>query len=490
MKFRGIILRSGKGTVFVSGALIAAAFALRWTTSLSVVSNVLMTSAAVVAGLPIAAKAIGAIRVRHVSIDLLVAVAAVGALFIGSYWEAAAVTFLFDIGGYLETRTMARTRSVIRGLLDLAPLRAVVMRNGMQEVVAVGDLAVGETILVKPGSKVSVDGIVVSGESPIDESAITGESYPRTKRPGDEVYAGTFNQSGLLTVRVTGAGVDTTLGRIIRRVEEAQESKAPVQRFMERFSRWYTPIIITLSFLVFALTRDVGFALTVLVVGCPGALVLSTPVSVIAAIGGAARKGILMKGGAHLEESGRINAIAFDKTGTLTEGKPEVIDVRVLTESRQIPFFEDEANSDDAPEHRVMRWAAVAESGSEHPLAAAFLRKATLHGTVPTPERADALPGRGIRATYSGKTILVGSRRLMHESGVCLSPAPMPSPPPAPHMPDRPPGAPSIGQSNLRGNPGLPAAGCAAFRTPKIPHSSTREDDASRCHGAVMSMPY
>ncbi len=422
--FVGMILRSGKDTAVVSGVLIAAALVLRWAPSLSVVSNVLMIGAAVVAGLPIAAKALAAIRSRHVSIDLLVTVAAVGALTIGNYWEAAAVTFLFDIGGYLEARTMARTRRVISGLLDLAPLRAVVLRNGIQEVVEVAEVSVGETILAKPGSKVAVDGIVTAGESTIDESAITGESYPCTKKPGDEVYAGTFNQGGLLTVRVTGAGVDTTLARIIRRVEEAQESKAPTQRFIERFSRWYTPLIITLSLLVLAVTKNVEFALTMLVIGCPGALVLSTPVSVIAAIGGAARSGILMKGGAHLEESGRINAIAFDKTGTLTEGRPEVVDVKLLVEPDRVPFFEAEANTDSAPEHRAIRWAAVAESGSEHPLAAAILRKAKMLGSVPTPKTANALPGRGISATYSGKSILVGSSRLMRESNVCLSQTP------------------------------------------------------------------
>ena len=421
MKLARIVLRSSRGTVFISGGLIAAAFALRWMASLSVVSNLFMVGAAVVAGLPIAAKAVSAIRTRHVSIDLLVTVAAAGALLIANYWEAAAVTFLFDLGGYLEARTMARTRGVIRGLLDLAPLRAVVVRNGVQEIVEVTEVSVGETILVKPGSKVAVDGVVIAGESTIDESAITGESYPRRKCQADEVYAGTFNQSGLLTVRVTGAGLDTTLARIIRRVEEAQEAKAPTQQFMERFSRWYTPLIISLSLLILVATRNFELALTVLVIGCPGALVLSTPVSVIAAIGGAARRGILMKGGTHLEESGRINAVAFDKTGTLTEGKPEVIDVLVLSELARIPLMDDRVDAEDTPELRAVRWAAIAENGSEHPLAAAILRKAALLGTVPIPEQAEAIPGRGIRATFSGKTILVGSQRFMQESNVSVS---------------------------------------------------------------------
>lgn len=423
------IWRGGKATLVASGALVAAGFGLRWTTSLFAVSAAFMIGAAVVAGMPVAAKAVNSLRARHVSIDLLVTVAAIGAMVIGNYWEAAAVTFLFNLGGYLEARTMSRTRSVIRGLLDLAPLQAVLVRDGGQETVSAATLSVGDQILVKPGSKVPADGEVTSGESTIDQSAITGESYPSRKRPADQVFAGTVNQGGLLSVRVTGAGSDTTLARIIRRVEEAQDSKAPIQRFMERFSRWYTPFIIVFAAVVFGLTRDVEFALTVLVIGCPGALVLSTPVSVISAIGGAARKGILLKGGAHLEESGRITAIAFDKTGTLTEGKPEVIDVRVIAGPAEIASVDNRAVLGDAPEKWVLNWAAIAESGSEHPLAGAVLRRAAGQGRVPTADQVDALPGRGVRATYKGKTILVGSRRLMHESGVCRSPSDCKAPP-------------------------------------------------------------
>ena len=344
-------------------------------------------------------------RSRHVSIELLVTVAATGALIIGEQWEAAAVTFLFNLGGYLEARTMARTRRVIGDLLDLAPARAIVIRNGAEQEIDATDIIPGETAIIKPGSRIPVDGVVQSGNSRVDESSITGESYPAQKASGTPVYAGTYNQTGLLRVTVERVGSDTTLARIIERVEEAQEAKAPTQRFMERFSRWYTPAIILLSAGVYVVTRDVEFALTVLVIGCPGALVISTPVSIVAGIGGAARHGILMKGGAHLEEAGRITAVAFDKTGTLTLGHPEVTSVVAM--NHRDPLY----------------WAAVAERGSEHPIAGAILRHADLPTGAPHADTVEALAGRGIRATIGRETILVGNAALMEDYNVQLPPA-------------------------------------------------------------------
>ena len=195
---------------------------------------------------------------------------------------------------------------------------------------AAHEVGLDETILIKPGSKVPVDGVVIEGFSAVDESAITGEPIPEEKNSGDPVYAGTFNQNGAIKVRATGVGADTTLARIIRRVEEAQEEKAPTQRFIERFSRWYTPAIIALSVAAYLVTRDIELSLTLLVIGCPGALVISTPVSIVAGIGRAAKKGILIKGGEYLENAGKISVVALDKTGTLTQGKPRLTDILVL----------------------------------------------------------------------------------------------------------------------------------------------------------------
>ena len=395
----------GTVTVLTSGILIALALILRWLGPGSLPGTVpegVMIVAAVVAGIPVALAAYRALTARHVSIELLVTVAAVGAVVIGEFWEAAAVTFLFDLGGYLEARTMARTRRVIGELLEVAPVRAVVLRDNQEVEIDPSEVEEGEIVLVRPGSKLPVDGVVEGGNSRVDQSAITGESYPVSKAEGTEVYAGTMNQSGMLKVRATGVGEDTTLARIIRRVEEAQEAKAPTQRFMERFSKVYTPAIILLALVAGVISRDLELALTVLVIGCPGALVISTPVSVVAGIGGAARRGILMKGGAHLEESGKITAVALDKTGTLTEGRPEL--VRTIGVGGEDPLF----------------WAAAAEAGSEHPLARAIVLGAAHLGALPKPDSLEAIAGKGIRAMVDGRVILVGSRRLLEENGVEL----------------------------------------------------------------------
>jgi Cd2+/Zn2+-exporting ATPase len=294
----------------------------------------------------------------------------------------------------------------------------------------------GETVLIKPGTKVSVDGQVIDGRAAVDESAITGESIPVEKIEGAEVYAGTINQNGLLHVRATGIGADTTLARIIRRVEEAQEEKAPTQRFIERFARWYTPAIIGLSSVAFIITGDIELALTLLVIGCPGALVISTPVSVVAGIGRAAQRGILIKGGEYLENAGKITALALDKTGTLTQGKPRLTDIVVLQSElvpAEMPEYASGGSSigaiatlpnGNSPGHwtqtqwDVLYWAGIAEAGSEHPLARPILAEAEAIGTIPQADEFDTYTGRGVRATYQGHVIAVGTQEFMSELGV------------------------------------------------------------------------
>ena len=396
---------SSRGTVITAGGLIIAALAAKGLLQNELLWSILMALSTLVSGIPISVKAVRSLANRHIGIELLVSLAAVGALVIQEYWEAAAVTFLFNIGGYLEARTMARTRRVIGELIEVAPSKATLLRSGAQVSVPIEEIKVKDTLLVKPGGRIPVDGIVKSGTSRVNESAISGEPLPVLKQSGDTVFAGTQNENGVLTLIATGVGEDTTLARIIHRVEEAQEAKAPSQRFMESFARWYTPLIIGLAGTIYLVTSDPAFALTVLVIGCPGALVISTPVSIVAGIGGAARQGILMKGGTHLETSGKINAVALDKTGTLTLGNPRV--------ERIVPLGDEEISAD-----LLLFYAAIAENASEHPIAGRIVQAAEKNGPVPHPETAEAVAGKGIRAVWQGKRILVGSRRFMEESGI------------------------------------------------------------------------
>ncbi|MDN5898728.1 MAG: cation-translocating P-type ATPase, partial [Brachybacterium sp.] len=366
-----------------------------------VASDLFMIAAALVAGIPIILKAVRALMVKIIAIDLLVAIAAVGALIIGQYWEAAAVTFLFAIGHALEAGTMNRTRSALAELVAVAPDVAVVMREGEQAEISAAQVQPDETVLVKNGAKVPVDGIVIGGTGALDEASITGESIPVEKSEGGQVFAGTISRGGFLQVRATGIGADTTLARIIHRVEEAQDAKARTQSFMERFSTWYTPGIILLALVTGLLTGNVVLALTLLVIGCPGAMVISIPVSIVAGIGRGAKDGILIKGGEYLETSAKITAVALDKTGTLTEGKPYLTDVTVLDPAL------DRAD--------VLGWAARAETGSEHPLARPLIDAAAAEG-LPTdglPEHTEPVPGKGIVATLEGRRIAVGNLPLL-----------------------------------------------------------------------------
>ncbi|MGO1539340.1 MAG: heavy metal translocating P-type ATPase [Leucobacter sp.] len=364
-------------------------------------ANALMLAAAFVAGYGIVVKAVRALMVKFTSIDLLVSIAAIGATIIGNFWEAAAVTFLFSVGHALETGTMNKTRSALAELVAVAPDAAVVMRDGEQVEIAAHQVRMGEIVLVKNGSKVPVDGQVVSGSGTIDEASITGESIPVEKSKSDHVYAGTISRGGLLQVMATGIGADTTLARIIHRVEEAQDAKAKTQAFIDRFSKWYTPAVIVLALAAGLIAQDVVLGLTLLVIGCPGALVISIPVAIVAGIGRSARNGILIKGGEYLETSAKISAVAVDKTGTLTEGRPVLTDVIVL---------------DPASDRRdVLKWAAAAEAGSEHPLARPILDTAREVGIAPegVPESVTPVVGKGIVADVHGQRVLVGNAPLL-----------------------------------------------------------------------------
>lgn len=369
-------------------------------------ADAFMLAGAVVAGYGIVVKAINALITKVIGIDLLVSVAAIGAVLIGNFWEAAAVTFLFSVGHALEAATMNKTRSALAELVAVAPDRAVVMRDGEQAEVPAHLVRMGEIVLVKNGAKVPVDGQVVAGTGAIDEASITGESIPVEKSTSDQVFAGTVSRGGFLQVLATGIGADTTLARIIHRVEEAQDAKAKTQAFIDRFSTWYTPAVMVLALVAGLISGNVVLALTLLVIGCPGALVISIPVAIVAGIGRAARNGILIKGGEYLETSAKISAVAVDKTGTLTEGAPQLTDVVVLDPAL------------DRTE--VLRWAAAAEAGSEHPLARPILDTAREEGVGPQgiPGTVTPVPGKGIVSDVGGQRVLIGNLPLLDQYGV------------------------------------------------------------------------
>jgi len=398
---------NGKWAVpVVSGALIIASFIASGLFDAAQVGDIAMLAAAIVAGTPIVIKAVRALMTKVIGIDLLVSVAAIGAVIIDNYWEAAAVTFLFAIGHALEAATLNKTRSALAELVAVAPDVAVVVRDGEQVEVPAASVVQGEIVLVKNGAKVPVDGQVVAGNGALDEASITGESIPVEKSKGDNVFAGTISKGGFLQVLATGIGADTTLARIINRVEQAQDAKARTQQFMDRFSAWYTPAIMGLALVVGLLTGNVVLGLTLLVIGCPGALVISIPVSIVAGIGRAAKDGILIKGGEYLESSAKISAVAVDKTGTLTRGRPQLTDVVALDPS-----------TDRAA---VLSWAARAEAGSEHPLARPILDAAADEGLATTglPEATEPVPGKGITATTDGRRVLIGNAALLDQYGV------------------------------------------------------------------------
>ena len=369
-------------------------------------ANAFMLAAAIVAGYGIVVKAVRALLVKFISIDLLVSIAAIGATLIGNFWEAAAVTFLFAIGHALEAGTMNKTRAALAELVAVAPDVAVVMRDGEQVEIAAHQVRMGEIVLVKNGAKVPVDGQVVSGTGAIDEASITGESIPVEKTKSDHVFAGTISRGGFLQVMATGIGADTTLARIIHRVEEAQDAKAKTQAFIDRFSKWYTPAVMVLALAAGLISGDVVLGLTLLVIGCPGALVISIPVAIVAGIGRSARNGILIKGGEYLETSAKISAVAVDKTGTLTEGRPVLTDIVVL--------------NPEADRREVLRWAAAAEAGSEHPLARPILDTAREEGVAPEglPGSVTPVVGKGIVADAHGKRVLIGNVPLLERYGI------------------------------------------------------------------------
>ncbi|MDP1598449.1 heavy metal translocating P-type ATPase [Phenylobacterium sp.] len=367
--------------------------------------------AALLVGLvPVARRAFAAARMGSpFSIEMLMTVAAVGAVVIGATEEAAAVVLFFLVGEMLEGLAASRARRSISELADLVPKTALVEAGGETRVVAAELLQVGETILVRPGERIAADGEIVEGAGEIDEAPVTGESVPKAKAVGDVVFAGTINATGVLRIRVTATAADNTIARVVRLVEEAQESKAPTERFIDRFSKAYTPFVVLIAILVAIVPPLVGGAdwqtwiyrgLAVLLIGCPCALVISTPAAIAASLSAGARRGLLLKGGAVLEGLRHVTAVAFDKTGTLTQGRPVVTDVVAFRRSEQA----------------VLAMTAALERGSTHPLAVAILDRAKEQALpIPPAFMAQAIAGEGIAGNVAGEPAFFGSPKAAVE---------------------------------------------------------------------------
>lgn len=402
-------------SLIVSGVLVSAGLVSEWTNALPKAGTAALSIAAMLAGgwflLP---KAGRAILKLHPDINLLVVIAVIGASVIGEFIEAAAVVFLFGVAEWLEGWADRRARRATEALLQLAPKIAVVKRDGAYIEVPVDQVAVEETVAAKSGMGIPLDGVVVSGESAVNQAPITGESVPVDKKPGDTVFAGTINGEGSLEIRVTKAAGDSTLARIIRLVAEAQEQKAPTQRFVDVFARYYTPAVTVAALLIFLtppLFMDGDWnvwlyrACVLLIIACPCALVISTPVSIVAGLTALARRGVLVKGGAHLETVGGLKALAVDKTGTITEGKPKVQGVELV-------------NAQSASD--VLRIAAAIDEHSAHPLAKAVVAYAKEQKVAfDRAENYQNRSGRGAEGNLDGHSYFVGNHRFAHELGVC-----------------------------------------------------------------------
>ncbi|MGA2468644.1 MAG: cation-translocating P-type ATPase [Thermodesulfobacteriota bacterium] len=358
----------------------------------------------ILGGYPIVKSAIQTLLIPDLNVDTLVSVAAISATAVGAYREAAAVLFIMLLGESLEGITVGKARKAIASLIQLSPKMAWVRRGGEELQVPIEEVKIKEVVIVKPGERIPVDGRIISGSGSINESTLTGEAIPVEKEVGDKVYCGTFNESGSCEIEATQVADDTKLAQIKRLILEAQAEKSPTQRVMDRFSRYFIPAILLIAFFTFLITGEIIRGITILIVACPCALVLGTPTAVVAAIGNAARQGILIKGGGYLEQMGRLKTLLIDKTGTLTEGRPRVVGMRSF---------------DGLDEKEVLYWAAIAEKRSEHPLARAVTKRAEELGlNIPHPDSFENFRGRGVKAQWNAKTIVVGSSEMLRGEGI------------------------------------------------------------------------
>lgn len=408
MKMQRQILQHKNHLAIISGGLIVAAYLFQWGFHWSAGWQGAMILASILGFVPIALQAYQALRVKVVSIELLVSIAVLGAFFIGEYNESAIVTFLFLFGALLEQKTLEKTRSAISALTKMAPATAILVgAEGELEKVAIDEVAAGDRLLVKTGAQVPVDGIIASGSGHLNEASVTGESKMAAKTVGDRVFAGTILENGTLQVTTEKVGEDTTFGKIIELVEEAQDAKSGAERFIDKFAKYYTPAVLLLALVVGVITADLRLAITILVLGCPGALVIGVPVSSVAGIGNGAKHGILIKGGDVLDSFSKVDTFVFDKTGTLTDGKPTVAKV---TSYGKI-----------SPAEAVVLAAAV-ERESDHPLGQAILDYAAVK-EYPVVSQTQVIKGQGIAANVANHQVLVGNGKLLASHKIQLTAA-------------------------------------------------------------------
>lgn len=383
----------------------------------ALVATALFIVAYIFGGWDISQHAWHALKEKQFDTDLLMVMAAIGAAFLGEFAEGAFLLFLFSLGHALEEKALDRARQAVRALADLAPKTALVKRDGKETEMPIEQLQLEDVVIVRPGVRLPMDGEVLAGQSAVNQAPVTGESVPVDKAPGDKVFAGTVNGEGALDVKVTKLAKDSTLARVMKMVEEAQTQKSPTQQTVERFERVFVPGVLIVTALIIIVPPFFGVpfrdsflrAMTLLVAASPCALALGTPASILAGVAQAARNGVLIKGGVHLENLGRLRAIAFDKTGTITYGRPELTDV--------IPF----ANSPAQNANELLAIAAALENRSGHPLAQAVVRAAQAKGLAfPITSDVESLTGRGLRSIMDGKTVLIGNRKLMDEAGVAI----------------------------------------------------------------------
>ena len=405
-RYRAVIVSKEFAIAAITGLLILLSTLLRLAGVIQGIPTVLALTAVAVGGTAIIIGAVRGLLQRQVNVDELVAIAIIASVIYGEYLSAAFVAFMMVFGKVLEDFTSERARKALEDLGKLTPTVACVRRDGQESSIPIEELVPGDLVIVRSGERIAVDGKVVSGQASVNQALITGESMPVAKTRESEVYAGTLNELGALEIRTARVGESTTLGQIVRLVEEAEENRAPIVRTADHYAKYFTPLILIIAAIVYLITRKIDYTLSVLIVSCPCALVLATPVAIVAGVANGARRGILIKGGARLEAAGKVTAVAFDKTGTITLGKPRVI--------RVLPF-------EGASEREVLEVAAIAEKLSEHPLGKAIMTKAKEQGLSPADaEDFHVVPGQGVMAQVGDTKIVVGNRELLREHQITL----------------------------------------------------------------------
>ncbi|MBI1707877.1 heavy metal translocating P-type ATPase [Lactobacillus crispatus] len=398
IKVQRFFIKYKKQILLLNTILLLLAEGSKWLLHLNLPYQLLMLVVGIIGVIPIVLTAISSIKVKLISIDVLVSLAVLGAFIIGEFNEAAIVTWLFMLGDFLEEVTLKKTRSAISDLTKMAPTTALVMQDdGSTKEEDVDFIDPGTRILVKTGDQIPVDGKIVSGSGYLNEASINGESSLANKKIGNQVYAGTILEDGTLTIETIAAGEDTTFGKIIEMVEEAQDTKSHAEKLINRFSKYYTPAVLVIAIIVGLITRDLKLAITVMVLGCPGALIIGVPVSTVAGIGNGAKNGIIFKGSQVMDQTRKIDEIAFDKTGTLTVGHPEVSAIKILKGQR----------------NEIIRLAAQIEQQSNHPLAQAI---AKLDNKASDVIKVETAKGKGLIATISGEKYYLGNQNLITEN--------------------------------------------------------------------------